>query len=195
MLPWNKCGKYRVRICLPRRRSTLVARWVECWMFDSDIRSDVGSNPSGGSMTNGARRSLRWLWTYCTALFLPGIIEWMDTQDRVKSGPHEWLWDSCKWLELAAKGAKSWLTGSCLCASPRWTRATQKLQRGRSVVRLCLPHHLSTLVARWVECWMADSDIRSSVGSNRSGGSHTRERMVALKIITCCSITQTPTEQ
>ena len=43
------CGRRRVRLCLPRRRSTLVVRWVECWTADSGNRSDVGSNPSDGS--------------------------------------------------------------------------------------------------------------------------------------------------
>ena len=29
-------------------------------------------------------------------------------------------------------------------------------------------------MARWVECWTADSENRSGVGSNPSGGSHDR---------------------
>ena len=47
------CGKHQVRLCLTRRQSTLVARWVVCWTADSDIRSGVGSNPSGGSHDSG----------------------------------------------------------------------------------------------------------------------------------------------
>ena len=45
---------------------------------------------------------------------------------------------------------------------------------GTRRVRLCLPRSRGTLVAWWVECWMADSVIRSGVGLNPSRGSHNR---------------------
>ena len=70
------CGRRRVRLCLPRRRSTLVARWVECWTADSDNGSDVGSNPSDGSCDIWCQKCLRRLRSDCTALFLLGISEW-----------------------------------------------------------------------------------------------------------------------
>ena len=84
----SQCGRRRVRLCLPRRRSTLVARWVECWMADSGNCSDVGSNPSDGSCDIWCQKSLRRLRTDCTALFLLGISEW--TPIAGQGGPKSW---------------------------------------------------------------------------------------------------------
>ena len=61
---------------------------------------------------------------YCADLELIVLhyscLEWMDTQGRVKVEPHRWLWDSCKCLQLAVRGAWSWLARRWLCAGPRW---------------------------------------------------------------------------
>ena len=66
-----RCGRHWVRLCLPRRGSTLVTWWV-----DSDNHSGVGSNPSEGSCDIWCQKSLRRLRTDCTVLFLVGISEW-----------------------------------------------------------------------------------------------------------------------
>ena len=82
------CGRRRVRLCLPRRRSSLVARWVECWTADSGNHSDVGSNPSDGCCDIWCQKCLRRLRTDCTALFLLGISEW--TPIACQGGPKSW---------------------------------------------------------------------------------------------------------
>ena len=74
--------------CLPHRRSTLVARSVECWTADSENRSDVGSNLSDASYDIWCQKCLCRLWTDGTALFLLGISEWMPIAGQ--GGPKSW---------------------------------------------------------------------------------------------------------
>ena len=85
------CGKRRVRLCLPPRRSTLVAWWVECWTADSDIRSSMGSNPTGGSHDRWCQKvpALTANWLYCT---IPAWNFWIDG----------YPWESHGWTPRAA---------------------------------------------------------------------------------------------
>ena len=109
-------GTHRVRICLPRRRSTVVCGGLSAGRQTQTFAVAWVRTCSGGSHDKWCQKALRWQRNDCTALFLPGIIEWLDTQGRVKVGPHDWLWVSC------GKEAMSWLAVNWLCADPRQTR-------------------------------------------------------------------------